>query len=461
MTDKLFGTSGIRGSILEKSTPDLALNLGRALGSFLEGTGTVGVGVDARTSNEMLRNSLVAGLLSTGVDVVDLGIAPMPAVAYYSQVKGIAASVIVTASHNPPADNGFKFFNNGREFVRVEEVFLETAIAKSQYIVAKWDEIGKIRHLDIKEQYLDHLKIFLSNRGTNSSGTKVLADLANGAATEYTPQLLLELGFSVTTMNSHQDGHFPGRPAEPSPGNLVDTMKMAANSDFAVTVCHDGDGDRLAVIDEQGEFIDQNRVIALFARDEVKRNGGGIVVVSIDTSSVIDELVTAVGGTVTRMPLGSLQEFFTTDNGKDVVFASEPWKPIFTKMGCWMDGIAGAARFAQMVDEIGDGSCMKLMETIPKYPILRDFVPCPDSVKPNFLPKVKELLVPQMTGVSQILEVDGIRIECTDGSYVLVRVPGTEPKARVYVGAKEQATVDKLATLAKDVMAQVLDELQK
>jgi len=461
MTDKLFGTSGIRGSIIEKSTPDLALNLGRALGSFLEGKGTVGVGMDARTSNEMLRNSLVAGLLSTGVNVVDLGIAPMPAVAYYSQVKGIDASVIVTASHNPPADNGFKFFNNGREFVRAEEVFLETAIAKNQYVVAKWDELGAIRYLDLKEQYLDHLKTFLSNRGTNSSGTKVLVDLANGAATEYTPHLLLEMKFSVTTMNSHQDGHFPGRPAEPSPGNLVDTMKMAANSDFAVTVCHDGDGDRLAVIDEQGEFIDQNRVIALFARDEVKRNGGGIVVVSIDTSSVIDELVTAAGGTVTRMPLGSLQEFFITDKGKDVVFASEPWKPIFTKMGCWMDGIAGAARFAQMVDEIGDGSCMKLMETIPKYPMLRDFVSCPDSVKPKFLPKVKEFLIPQMTGVAQILEVDGIRVECTDGSYVLVRVSGTEPKARVYVGAKEQATVDKLATLAKDAMAQALDELQK
>ncbi|MHA1863017.1 MAG: phosphoglucosamine mutase [Candidatus Thorarchaeota archaeon] len=461
MKGKLFGTSGIRGSIAEKSTTDLALNLGRALGTFLEGTGIVGVGTDARTSKDMLRNSLVAGLLSTGVDVVDLGIAPMPTVAYYSQVERISASVVVTASHNPPADNGFKFFNNGREFVREEEVFLETCISKGQYLTAKWDECGEIQFLDIKDQYLTHVMNFLSSRGKQSDGTRILVDLANGAATEYTPALLLDMGFSVTTMNSHQDGHFPGRPAEPSPRNLGDAMKMAANSDFAVTVCHDGDGDRLAVIDEQGEFIDQNRIIALFARDEVKRNGGGIVVASIDTSSVIDELVTAAGGTVKRMPLGSLQEFLVTDKGKDVVFASEPWKPIFTKVGGWMDGIVGAARLAQMVDELGDGSCMKMMETIPKYPILRDFVPCPDNIKPNFLPKVKELLVPKMTGVDQILEVDGIRIECTDGSYVLVRVSGTEPKARVYVGAKEQATVDKLATLAKDVMAQVLKELEK
>jgi phosphopentomutase len=461
MANKLFGTSGIRGSIIDKATTELALNLGRALGTFLDGKGTVGVGIDARTSNDMLRNTFIAGLLSTGVDVVDMGITPMPAVAYYSQVKRIDASVIITASHNPPTDNGFKFFNNGREFIREEEIALETAITEKKYHVADWNEIGTIRYENIKEQYLDHVKTFLSKRGSNSNGTKVLVDLANGAATEYTPHLLLEMGYSVTTMNSHQDGHFPGRPAEPSPRNLEDTMKMAADSDFAVTACHDGDGDRLAVINEQGEFIDQNRVIALFAKDEVKRNGGGIVVVSIDTSSVIDELVTAEGGTVKRMPLGSLQEFLASDKGKDVVFASEPWKPIFTKMGCWMDGIVGAARVSQMVDEFGDGSCTKLMESIPKYPVLRDFVPCPDKVKPTFIPKVKEVLVPKISGISQILEVDGIRIECTDGSYVLIRVSGTEPKARVYVGAKAQATVDKLATLAKDVMTQVIEELEK
>ena len=460
MTKKLFGTSGIRGSIIEKSTPDLALGLGRALGSFLDGKGVVGVGIDARTSREMLRSALIGGLLSTGVHVVDLGIAPMPTVAYYSTIDEISSSVIITASHNPPADNGFKFFMSGREFIRSEEEFLENSVHNKDYKVASWDKIGHLSKKDIKMDYLSKVKEFLLSRGGLSKGTKVLVDLANGAATDYTPELLADLGFSVITMNSHQDGHFPGRPAEPSPRNLGDAMKMAAESDFAVTMCHDGDGDRLAVIDEEGEFIDQNRVIAVFARDEVERKGGGIVLTSIDTSSVIDELVNSAGGSVVRMPLGSLQEFLATKKGKDVILASEPWKPIFTELGWWMDGITGAGRFAQLVDELGDGSCMKLMKTIPKYPILRDFVPCPDKIKQSFLPRVKDLLVPEITGVEQVLDVDGIRIENKDGSYVLVRVSGTEPKARVYVGAKTQETLDKLATTAKKVMAQVLEELQ-
>jgi phosphomannomutase len=461
MTRKLFGTSGIRGSIIEKSTPDLALGLGRALGSFLEGEGVVGVGTDARTSREVLRNVFVGGLLSTGVQVVDLGIAPMPTVAYYSAHDDVSTSVVITASHNPPTDNGFKFFRDGREFIRSEEEFLENSVFKKEYLTAPWNGIGLLSKQDIKVDFLNKVKEFLLKRGGASKGTKVLVDLANGAATDYTPELLSDLGFSVTTMNSHQDGHFPGRPPEPSPRNLGDAMKMAAESDFAVTMCHDGDGDRLAVIDEEGEFIDQNRVIAVFARDEVEKTGGGVVLTSIDTSSVIDEVVNSAGGSVVRMALGSLQECLATDDGKDVVLGSEPWKPIFTELGLWMDGITGAARFAQLVDELGDGSCIKLMKTIPKYPILRDFVPCPDKVKQSFLPHVKEVLVPAISGVEKVLEVDGIRIDYKDGSYVLIRVSGTEPKARLYVGAKSQQTLDKTAEVAKKIMMQVLDELQK
>ncbi|MGD9380823.1 MAG: phosphoglucosamine mutase [Candidatus Thorarchaeota archaeon] len=461
MGQKLFGTSGIRGGIDSKVTVDLALGLGRALGSLLKGRGTVGVGIDARTSREMLRGAFVSGLLSTGVDVIDLGIAPMPTVAYHSSITGVSASVIITASHNPPTDNGFKFFLSGREFIQSEEEFLEARVSDHKFIKADWQTIGKVRCLDIRRQYLDRVRDFVLSRGGRSKGTKILVDAANGAATNYTPHLLRELGFSVTTVNAHQDGHFPGRPAEPSPKNLKDTMKMTADSDFSVALCHDGDGDRLAVIDEDGKFIDQNRVIALFARDEVGRKGRGTVVVSIDTSSVIDEVVRAEGGEVVRAPLGSLQEILATRTDGSIVFASEPWKPIFVELGWWMDGVTGAARFAQMMDEMGDGSCIKLMKSIPEYPILRDHIPCPDEIKPRFLPMVKEMLVPEISDIEQILEEDGIRIERKDGSYVLVRVSGTEPKARVYIGAKNQATLDKLANLSMDIMKRAAEAASK
>ncbi len=440
-------------------TPDLALDLGRALGTFLEGKGSVGVGTDARTSREMLKNAFVPGIISTGTSVVDINGAPMPTTASHSTLEGISVSVIITASHNPPGDNGFKFFVGGREFIRSEEVFLESRVEDRKFLVADWASIGKVSTWDIRPTYFKRVKEFVLSRGQMGDGTRVLIDTANGAACNYTPHLLHELGFSVSTVNSNPDGHFPGRLAEPSPANLVDTMKMAKDADFGVTIAHDGDGDRIAVIDEDGQFIDQNRIIALFARDEVKRNNGGKVVVSIDTSSVIDELVNAAGGTVVRAPLGSLQETFEAKDSEEIIFASEPWKPIFMKFGKWMDGIAGAARISQMVAEQGDGSCIKLMKSVPEYPMLRENVSCPDLIKPRFLSKVKELLVPEFSGIEQILEEDGIRIERNDGSYVLVRVSGTEPKARLYIGARSQTTLDNIADTARKVMKQVLDDL--
>ncbi len=458
---KIFGTSGIRGGIVEKVTPNLALDLGRALGTFLEGKGTVGVGTDARTSNEMLKNAFISGIVSTGTDVVDINRAPMPTTASHSTMEIVSASVIITASHNPPSDNGFKFFRGGREFIRTEEVFLEGRVKDRNFRVAGWSSIGKVSTWDIRPSYFRRALDFVLERGEKADEMRVLVDTANGAACDYTPHLLRELGFRVTTVNSNPDGHFPGRLAEPSPSNLEDTMRMARDGDFAVTIAHDGDGDRIAVIDEDGRFIDQNRIIALFAKDEVERNGGGRVVVSIDTSSVIDEVVSAVGGSVVRVPLGSLQETFELPWRDDIIFASEPWKPIFVRFGRWMDGIVGAARISQMVAERGNGSCITLMKSIPEYPILRENVPCPDAIKPKFLAKVKELLVPEFSGIEQILEEDGIRIERNDGSYVLVRVSGTEPKARLYIGAKTQNTLDMIADTARIIMKQARDDLSQ
>ncbi|MHA1636959.1 MAG: phosphoglucosamine mutase, partial [Candidatus Thorarchaeota archaeon] len=214
---KLFGTSGIRGGITSKVTTNLALDLGRALGTYLDGKGTVGVGTDARTSKEILKNAFIAGVVSTGTNIIDLHGAPMPTVASHSTMQGVTASVVITASHNPPTDNGFKFFVKGREFLRSEEIFLEGRVSDKKFRVADWTDIGNISNWAIRRPYLKMLKDFVLERGGKSDGVRVLVDSANGAAYNYTPTLLNDLGFSVTSVNSHPDGHFPGRPAEPSP----------------------------------------------------------------------------------------------------------------------------------------------------------------------------------------------------------------------------------------------------
>ncbi len=457
---RLFGTSGIRGG-LDRVDIDLALGLGRALGSELNGNATIAVATDARTSRTMLLNAFVSGALSTGVNVVNLGVASMPNVAFFSSVNGIDASVIITASHNPPSDNGFKFFKAGREFTHAEESHIENRIFSHDFRSAPWHRIGRVLRQEPSVPYMRHVREFLASRGGSGEGTRVLVDLANGAASSYTPRLLGSFGFSVVAVNSHQDGHFPGRPAEPSPKNLEDTMQMTAELNVSVALCHDGDGDRVAVLDEDGSFIDQNRVIAVFARDELERRGSGVIVVSIDTSSVIDEIVSRAGGEVVRVPLGSLQEQFVGVRADEIVFASEPWKPIFVDLGLWMDGTVGAVRFAQLVKEIGYGSCKRLMASIPKYPMLREHIDCPDDVKRPFMDFVLKTLPEEIPHVDRVLDIDGVRVECSDGSYVLVRVSGTEPKARLYAGARTEHALNRVVSIARSVMHRAIDSAQR
>ncbi len=343
--------------------------------------------------------------------------------------------------------------------MRAEEERIEKCIRDKSVVTANWSGVGVVSQSSVRDAYVKRVLRFVLERGSQSEGMRVLIDAANGAASSYTPQMMRELGFSVVTINSHQDGYFPGRAPEPSPRNLGGTMRIIGDGEFSVGLCHDGDGDRLAVIDEAGQFVDQNRIIALLAQDEIEKHGRGTVVTSIDTSSVIDEVVEKSGGRVVRVPLGTLQEELRRDcEDRSIVFASEPWKPVFVELGMWMDGIAGAIRVAQLVETEGDGSCKRLLKRIPEYPILRDFVPCPDDLKACVMTRVRDKLLADIPGVSQVIENDGIRIDCDDGSYVLVRPSGTEPKVRMYIGARTEHALKRLKETTRWVVDNLLGE---
>ncbi len=122
-----------------------------------------------------------------------------------------------------------------------------------------------------------------------------------------------------------------------------------------------------------------------------------------------------------------------------------------------MDGIVAALRVSQMVDEAG-GSCAKLMKSVPEYPVLRDFIPCPDQFKHCFMEKIAKCLTSEISGITQVIENDGVRVECGNGSYVLVRASGTEPKVRLYIGARTEKTLAKLEKITREVMLNTLKE---
>ena len=281
---KLFGTAGIRGPFGLKVTANLVFQVSQAVAQIYPSEGIV-VGHDARISSEALGQCATAAVSLSGGNVFKVGLCAFPVIANLTLDEKHTVAIYITASHNPPTDNGIKVLRNGREFTEGEQDEIEIIIGKrsNQDLLihhAKWSEIKPQSELkNANERYIDRLTKELQLDG---GGKKIIIDCANGPMSILAPSLLNNFGFSVTSINSTVDGYFPGRLAEPSPGNLGDLMDLCKKEN-SIGFAFDGDGDRLAVIDENGNFMELSRINALLASLVIEKHGPGKIVLSIDS----------------------------------------------------------------------------------------------------------------------------------------------------------------------------------
>ena len=439
---QLFGTSGIRGS-LNKITPQLFMNLGLSLATFLGNEGEVVVASDARTSSEALKNALSSGLMSGGCAVADLGLVPLPAFAYTTRQRKSKAGVIVTGSHNPPQDNGLKCYDGrGMEYTPREEEVLEDFLFNEKYKAVDWKKVGNRSFVTNTDE--EYIEAILRQVPKIEREIKVLIDCANGTASNVTPIVLSKLGCKVFTINSSIDGTFPGRLPEPSPENLRDTCRLVREIRADIGIAHDGDADRLTVIDDKGRYITNDSVLAFFAKLLLERHGGGHIVTSIDTSFRIDQVVERVGGTLERTRLGKTHVVLKEKPNSKIILCCEPWKIIDTNWGYWGDAIYATAQLIKSLDD-SKGSTSELFKEIPNYPQDRIYQPCPDNLKQPTMELIREELSEEKE-VASILTYDGVRVNYEDNSWVLIRPSGTEPKIRIYC---EGITTKRLSQLTK------------
>lgn len=446
---RLFGTRGIRGPIATKVTPELMLKLGLALATHIEG-GKVVVGRDSRTSGEMLNHAFISSLLAGGCDVVDIGLAPSPCVAFTTRDLDARAGAVLTASHNPPSDNGVTFYNaEGMEYLPDQELEIEGLVFGGEPKHAGWDSLGSVRsHPDAIPRYISAIKRAVKVK----RGFRVVVDCASGAGSAVTPYLLRELGCKVITLNSNPDGHFPGRASEPQPWNLGDLMNTVREVGADVGFAHDGDADRMAAIDEDGKFIKHDALIALFAKRAVEAQGGGTVITSINTSVAIEEAVEEAGGKTVRTVLGNMHEAMLEH---EAVFAGEPGKLIFPEFGKWMDGVLGTAKMLELMS-IGRKPLSKIASGVPDYPMYHEDFACPDERKEGFMRDIRRYLLSNVGEVRDTLEIDGLRVNRKNGSWLLIRISGTEPKARMVLEGRTQAEAEMLKEIGLKGIQQFL-----
>ncbi|MFH0861234.1 MAG: phosphoglucosamine mutase [Candidatus Altiarchaeota archaeon] len=414
----LFGTSGIRRKISELP-PEFAVNLGRALGAYAKSENVV-VGRDTRKSGPLLESSFISGLLSAGKNVLELGVVPTPTVGVGTSEHG--AGVMITASHNPPEYNGFKFWDKNGAFSKNQEEELESVFIGKKFAEGKPGEVRR------GEYIREHIKLILRRVGT-AEDVKVMLDCSGGSGSTVTPLLLEEMGCKVKVINDNRDGRFP-HPLEPTKENLEDTCSIVKKEGVDIAFAHDGDADRTCAIDGNGNLIEWDTFLTVLASQSKK------VVTTVDASMRIEEFCDKVY----RVPVGDVA---VADGIRKygAGFGGEPSGTyIFPDVHIFPDGIATVGKALKLAAE---GVFYKLVEEIPTYPMERVKIPCRQADKQKIMGNLEK----NLKGLDYS-DIDGIRIQEDDG-WILIRPSGTEDYVRITAEAKTQKKLDELVKKGK------------
>lgn len=424
----MFGTSGIRGRLGEDVTCDLALAVGRALAS--EGYDRVVVGRDARESGRLLADAAAAGLRECGADALRLGEAATPTVARSVDWRDADAGLVVTASHNPPRDNGLKLWNpSGQAFDESQREAIAARVRADDYSFADWDALGdQAEWSGAPDRHVEALV------GAAAGGDRsVVVDAGNGVG-QVTAEALRRLGHDVRTLNATPDGSFPARPSEPTAENCRGLVEFTAASDADLGIAHDGDADRMRAVTGDGEFVSGDVLLALFAREAA--TPGDEVAVPVDASLAVADALESRGVSVSRTRVGDV---YVAESAADpgVAFGGEP-------SGAWIwpaetlcpDGPLAACRLASLVarrEPLG-----RLVDEIETYPLRRGSVRT--DAKAEVMARVRERV---RTRYDEVDALDGVRVGTDDG-WFLVRASGTEPLVRVTAEARRPRRADEL-----------------
>jgi phosphomannomutase len=411
-------------------------------------------GREGRTTGPGLAAALTGGLLAGGAEVRRVGVVPTPALAFAARGRH---GVMLTASHNPPEDNGIKVFADGVEYDRERERAVERRVADGAP-AARWDEWGDAERVEVLPAYRDGIAQYAREQVPGSDETplsehRIVVDCGNGMGALATPQVLGALGADVDAVNANVDGHFPGRGSKPTAETLGDQRAFMAEADADLGIAHDGDADRVVVLDGDGAVVHEDTVVAVLAEHYVGESEAGdpVVVTTPNASARIDERVRAAGGRVERVRLGALHEGIERvreegDDDTEVAFAAEPWKHVHPQWGGWIDGVASAAVIARLVADAG--GLAPLRDPVTERPYRKVSVDCPDDRKAGAMDLVGDRL-PAAFDAATVDTDYGVRVELPDASWVLVRPSGTEPYVRVYA---ESEDVDALVGTAVDIV---------
>ncbi|NIN70286.1 MAG: phosphomannomutase [Anaerolineae bacterium] len=433
---RIFRQYDVRGVVDDDLTESVAEELGKGYGAFMrhQGKQKVSVGYDARPSSPGFRDALIKGILSTGIDIVNVGMLPTPTFYFSLFHLEVEGGVMITGSHNPPEFNGFKLAV-GRTTIYGDE------IQKVRKIIEAADYprgVGQLEQQDVKPAYLETLK---ERIGPFQKKVKLIVDAGNGVAGMFCPQLLQDLGAEAHGLYCEVDGTFPNHHPDPTvPANLTDLIARVMEEKADLGMAYDGDGDRLGVVDEEGNIIWGDQLLILFSREILARQPGAPIIFEVKCSQALAEEIEKAGGVPIMWRTGHsfIKKKMREENSPlagemsgHLFFADEYYG--------YDDAIYASLRLVRLLSR-SDKSIREMLADVPKYystPEIR--VDCPDEEKFQVVAALTEHFKKRY----EVVDVDGARILFGDG-WGLVRASNTQPVLVLRFEAKTPERLDEI-----------------
>ncbi|QQG48318.1 MAG: hypothetical protein HY247_06105 [archaeon] len=427
---KAFGTAGVRGVFNKTQTPEQVYRLAENV-VFAIGRGRYGVGWDGRKSSALLARTVASAVSAMGSEPLLFGLAPTPVIAFGTRSRSCLAGFAVTASHNPAEFSGVKIFNaKGMELPKSDEERIERAMG-----VDVMKPSGSFGQMTPDDGVLDaYVEALVARYPRATEPLRIAVDCASGPGGLVTPRVLGLLGHHAVPVNAQVSWMFPARPPEPTPANLAEFALMVPELGVDFAFAHDGDADRLVMVDPLGNVVPDSvlSVLALRAMDL----SGGKVVLSENTSNAVAEEAQRLGLRVVRSRVGKTFAVLESEGG---AFASEPSKIVDPGWGLWEDGINASALVSTLLSHERALLSRVLEEVHWKYRQVNLEVGVDMKVLAE---RAKEIF--RKSKVIEERTLDGLKLVFSDASWIMVRPSGTEPKTRLYAEARDTQALEAL-----------------
>lgn len=447
---EIFREYDIRGIAGDNITEETAELIGKSFGKMVleKGGKTVSVGRDCRESSPLYSKAMISGITSTGLNVIDIGLVTTPMMYFSIFSLELDGGVMITASHNPREYNGFKL-SVGKDSLFGED------IQKIREIAIKGDfpsGSGEVEEKDILEDYLGYLQ----NNVRVKPGIKVAVDCGNATVGLTGPEILRRLGCEVFGLYTELDGKFPNHHPDPTvEENLRDLKKAVIDNGCDLGIAFDGDGDRLGVVDNNGEIIWGDMLVLVYAREILRENPGATVIGDVKCSSRLFDAVRNAGGKPVMWKTGHslIKSKIKEENA---ALAGEMSGHIFfnDRFFGYDDALYAALRLLEILSK-SDKPFSELFSDIPKaYSTPEIRIECREDIKFDIVTKVKENLRDKY----EVIDIDGVRVEFPDG-WGLIRASNTQPALVLRFEAQSGQRLEEIRSLVEGELEKVRQQL--